>query len=158
MISLEFLESESSPVIKNLRDESNYIFTRTLAKLLYKILVILSVLVFFFGLITLIFGSLDDATRYTATGLLGFVVAKLIYESFSVILDIGDASVSNLSKTNESKTSIDSSSFSSVVDELKKISEQNKKQTEALTKSIDELSDKTEKTNTYLHHIHSNLK
>ena len=44
--------------------------------------------------------------------------------------------------------------LSGVVDELKKISEQNKEQTEALKKSIEELSEKAEKTNTYLYHIY----
>jgi len=53
-----------------------------------------------------------------------------------------------------SSESFDSSDFSSVVHELKKISEQNKEQSEALKKSIEELSEKAEKTNTYLYHIY----
>lgn len=59
-------------------------------------------------------------------------------------------------KTSErlSSESLDPSLFSGVVDELKKISEQNKEQTEALKKSIEELSEKAEKTNTYLYHIY----
>lgn len=52
----------------------------------------------------------------------------------------------------------DTISHPRVIDELKKISEQNKAQSEALTKSIDEFSDKTEKTNAYLYHILSNMK
>ena len=59
-------------------------------------------------------------------------------------------------KTSEklSSESIDPSLFSRVVDELKKISEQNKEQSESLKKSIEELSEKAEKTNTYLYHIY----
>ena len=59
-------------------------------------------------------------------------------------------------KTSErlSSESFDPSLFSEVIDELKKISEQNKEQSEALKKSIDELSEKAEKTNTYLYHIY----
>jgi hypothetical protein len=59
-------------------------------------------------------------------------------------------------KTSErlSSESLDPSLFSGIVDELKKISEQNKEQTEALKKSIEELSEKAEKTNTYLYHIY----
>ena len=48
----------------------------------------------------------------------------------------------------------DTISHPGVIDELKKILEQNKKQSAVLRKSIDELSDKTEKTNTYLYHIY----
>jgi len=100
------------------------------------------------------FGTLYDVIPTVIGGLVGFFVTKIFYESFSVILDIGDATVANLSKTNTTNTSIDSSAFSSVVDELKKISEQNKEQAEALKKSIEELSEKAEKTNTYLYHIY----
>ena len=59
-------------------------------------------------------------------------------------------------KTSEKRSSgtIDPSLFSGVVDELKKISEQNKEQSDALKKSIEELSEKAEKTNTYLYHIY----
>ena len=59
-------------------------------------------------------------------------------------------------KTSErlSSESLDPSLFSGVVDELKKISEQNKEQSDALKKSIEELSEKAEKTNTYLYHIY----
>jgi|GEM_PF-6445371 signal transduction histidine kinase len=59
-------------------------------------------------------------------------------------------------KTSEKSSSgtIDSSLFSGVIEELKKISEQNKEQSEALKKSIEELSEKAEKTNTYLYHIY----
>jgi hypothetical protein len=59
-------------------------------------------------------------------------------------------------KTSErlSSESFDPSLFSGVIDELKKISEQNKEQSEALKKSIEELSEKAEKTNTYLYHIY----
>ena len=39
-------------------------------------------------------------------------------------------------------------------DEFKKISEQNKEQSESLKKSIDELSEKANKTNSYLYHIY----
>lgn len=53
-----------------------------------------------------------------------------------------------------SQEPVDTSLFSGVIDELKKISEQNKEQSEALKKSIEELSEKAEKTNTYLYHIY----
>jgi len=61
-------------------------------------------------------------------------------------------------KTSEKRSSdpLDPSLFSSVVDELKKISEENKEQSEALKTSIEELSEKTDKTNAYLHHIYQN--
>lgn len=45
-------------------------------------------------------------------------------------------------------------SLTGVVDELKKISKQNKEQSEALKKSIEGLSVKAEQTNTYLYHIY----
>lgn len=47
-------------------------------------------------------------------------------------------------------------SLNVVVDQLKKISKQNKVQSEALKTSIEELSEKTDKTNAYLHHIYQN--
>ena len=157
---MKILLSESTPVITDLRDKTNYVFTRTLAKIIYYVCVIFTVIGIIAFFPSNLFGGVDPKDAFISLfgGLLLFIVIKLAYESSSVFLDIGDASVANLSKTNESKTSIESSSFSSVVDELKKISEQNKKQTEALTKSIDKLSDKTEKTNTYLYHILSNMK
>ena len=59
-------------------------------------------------------------------------------------------------KTSEKSSSgtIDPSLFSGVIKELKKISEQNKEQSEALKKSIEGLSEKAEQTNTYLYHIY----
>ncbi|MDA8775500.1 hypothetical protein N9N13_07210 [Opitutales bacterium] len=48
----------------------------------------------------------------------------------------------------------DTLSLSSVIDEFKKISEQNKEQSESLKKSIDELSEKANNTNSYLYHIY----
>lgn len=154
MFSVKFLNSESSPVISNLRSESNYIFTRTLAKVIYYVFVILSILAILLSPVALVFGFIEGTLVWFFSGILLFVIAKLTYESFSVILDIGDATVANLSTTNDGKTSIESSAFSGVVDELKKISEQNKEQSEALKKSIEELAEKAEQTNTYLYHIY----
>ena len=165
MFSFKILNSESSPEITNLRESTHYVFTRALAKVIYYVFVILSILAILLSPVNYFvyddydfgFGFIAVISGWFLSGIL-FLAAKLTYESFSVILDIGDASVANLSKTNTNKTSIDSSAFSNVVDELKKISEQNKAQSEALTKSIDEFSDKTEKTNAYLYHILSNMK
>ena len=154
MISLNFLNSESSPEITNLRESTNYVFTRTLAKVIYWVVLILSINGVVLSPVQLFFGDPFMMFGQILIGLVFFVFAKLTYESFSVILDIGDATVANLSKTNANKTSIESSAFSGVVDELKKISEQNKEQSEALKKSIEELSEKAEKTNTYLYHIY----
>ena len=153
---MSIFKSESSPEITNLRGRTNYVFTRTLAKIVYYVVVAFSLLTIVSSPMYLFvdgFG-LQMFFLYLFSGLMLFLVAKLTYESFSVILDIGDASVANLSKTNNSKPSIDSSSFSSVVKELKRISEQNKEQSEALKKSIEGLSEKAEQTNTYLYHIY----
>ena len=151
---MNILLSESSPQITNLRDSTNYVFTRTLAKIIYYVVVIVAIISIVLSPFHIFLGEPALTLLWVVSGLIFFVFAKLTYESFSVILDIGDATVANLSKTNTNKTSIDSSAFSNVVDELKKISEQNKEQSEALKKSIEELSEKAEKTNTYLYHLY----
>jgi hypothetical protein len=153
--TMKILYSDSSPEIEKLREKTNYAFSRALAKIIYYLFTLLCLAVIVLSPFSLLgFGTLYDVIPTVIGGLVGFFVTKIFYESFSVILDIGDATVANLSKTNTTNTSIDSSAFSSVVDELKKISEQNKEQAEALKKSIEELSEKAENTNTYLYHIY----
>ena len=159
MFSAKFLNSESSSAIANLRSESNYIFTRTLAKVIYYIVVIFSIITILTSPFLLLVGlgnNLKEVLISISVGVLLFLVAKLIYESFSVILDIGDATVASVPKDNQNEFPSDPLMLSGVVDELKKISEQNEKQTEALKTSIEELSEKTDKTNAYLHHIYQN--
>jgi len=138
---MSILKSESSTGISNLRDRTNYVFTRALAKTIYYVSLAISIIIpFVLPLIAFANGGLVIGSFFTGliAAFILFVLTKLTYESFSVILDIGDASVANLAKTNNSKTSISPSLFSEVVDELKKISE------------------KTDKTNAYLHHIYQN--
>jgi len=104
------------------------------------------------------YGVADEGKFFSALGALfmGSIQLLVIGHLMKILANIRWFTY----KTSEKSSSgtIDHSLFSGVIDELKKISEQNKAQSEALTKSIDEFSDKTEKTNAYLYHILSNMK
>ena len=132
--------------LKDLRLETNYRFSRALG-------LIISILLFVASLpwaSAMRMGFLEMIIILVLAGCL----CKVFYECFSMLIDIADASIASLPKDNQNEFPSDPLMLSGVVNELKKISEQNEKQTEALKKSIEELSEKAEKTNTYLYHIY----
>lgn len=125
--TMRILESDSCPEIEKLREKTNYAFSRALAKIIYYLFTLLCLTMVLFSPFSLLAdGTLYDVTLAVIGGLVGFFVTKIFYESFSVILDIGDATVANLSKTNKTTISINSSAFSSVVDELKRFQNKTK--------------------------------
>jgi len=82
-----------------------------------------------------------------------------------MVFDVVDANIvqvaylsslnkSSVNSSNEGDDNIPSEQNLVGISELKDIANQFKQQSEALKKSIDELSEKAEKTNTYLYHIY----
>ena len=115
------------------------------------ILVLITSGLFFLGVITggIRSGGVGDIIwQLIIAGIQLLVISHLIKILANIRWFTYKASQKNSSGT------IDPSLFSGVVEELKKISEENKEQSEALKKSIEELSEKAEKTNTYLYHIY----
>lgn len=130
--------------LEDLRRETNYSFIRFLVKWL-------SVLFFFSSLL---WCSQFNFIVGPILLVLSACSCIVFHQGYSMLIDIADASIASLPKHNQNEFPSDPLMFSGVVDELKKISEQNKEQSEALRKSIEELSEKAEKTNTYLYHIY----
>ena len=131
--------------LKDLRRETNYRFSRILG-LCISVLLFLASLIIIWEQMGLIEGIIVTV--------LAVCLCKVFHEGFSMLIDIADASIASLPKDNQNEFPTDPQMLAGVVDELKKISEQNKEQSEALKKSIEELSEKAEKTNTYLYHIY----
>jgi len=82
-----------------------------------------------------------------------------------MVFDVVDANIaqvaylssikkSSVNSANEEDNIVPSEKNLSGISELKDIANQFKQQSEALKKSIEELSEKAEKTNTYLYHIY----
>ena len=93
------------------------------------------------------------------------ILNKLTIEGIHMVFDIVDANIAQVaylsslrkSSTNsadEGDNNVPSAKDIIGISELKEIANQFKQQTEVLNKSIEELSEKAEKTNTYLYHIY----
>ena len=93
------------------------------------------------------------------------ILNKLIIEGIHMVFDVVDANIvqvaylsslnkSSVNSSNEGDDNIPPEQNLVGISELKDIANQFKQQSEALKKSIDELSEKAEKTNTYLYHIY----
>jgi len=93
------------------------------------------------------------------------ILNKLTIEGIHMVFDVVDANIaqvaylsslnkSSVNSSNEGDDNIPSEQNLVGISELKDIANQFKQQSEALKKSIDELSEKAEKTNTYLYHIY----
>lgn len=93
------------------------------------------------------------------------ILNKLIIEGIHMVFDVVDANIaqvaylsslkkSSVNSANEEDNNVPSEKNLIGISELKEIANQFKQQTEALNKSIEELSEKAEKTNVYLYHIY----
>lgn len=93
------------------------------------------------------------------------ILNKLTIEGIHMVFDVVDANIaqvaylsslnkSSVNSSNEGDDNIPPEQNLVGISELKDIANQFKQQSEALKKSIDELSEKAEKTNTYLYHIY----
>ena len=93
------------------------------------------------------------------------ILNKLTIEGIHMVFDVVDANIaqvaylssikkSSVNSANEEDNIVPSEKNLSGISELKDIANQFKQQSEALKKSIEELSEKAEKTNTYLYHIY----
>lgn len=99
----------------------------------------------------------DDRQALAIGSISSFVVCFNLFFASHIVTILANSRWSlNKIALNTSHRESNNLSLTVVVDQLKKISKQNKVQSEALKTSIEELSEKTDKTNAYLHHIYQN--
>lgn len=97
----------------------------------------------------------DDRQALAIGSISSFVVCfNLFFASHIVTILANSRWFLNKIALNTAHRESDTSSLTKVMDQFKKISKQNKEQSEALKKSIEGLSVKAEQTNTYLYHIY----